>query len=113
MAAIEFPLTTYPLSDKTNFRDDHTIARDLLDDGEMRIRVIGTDTYDTLRLVFAPLDDVAAAALQAYLRTNRVTEFYITYQSATYTGYLWSEVRARPFDAILSTISVAFRGKVS
>lgn len=113
MAAIEFPLATYPLSDNTNFQDDHTVARDLLDDGEMRIRVMGTDTYETIRLVFAPLDAATAAVLQTYLRTNKTTEFFITYQSVTYTGFLWSEVRARPFDAILATVSVAFRGKVS
>lgn len=111
--ATVFPLTTYPLSDNTNFMDDHTVARDLLDDGEMRIRQIGTDTFELLRLVFAPLDAATTAVFQTYLRTNKTTEFEITYQSVTYTGYLWSEVRVRPLDAILTTVSVAFRGKVS
>ena len=115
--ATAFPLSTYPLSDKSTFVDDHSVIRDLLDDGTMRVRVVGDSTYRTIRCVFEHLSSTTLNTFQAYLITNRVTEFTLTIAfsspSMTYTGYFWSEPQVTVSNGSLYTVTVDFRGSVS
>ena len=50
--ATPFPQSTYTISDRTQFNDDHVVSRDLLDDGSMRLRVLGDSSYQIIRCVF-------------------------------------------------------------
>ena len=76
--ATTFPLTTYPLRDSSVMADDPVMARDILDDGEMRIRQLGASSFATIRCVFNPISTDTKITFQAYLRANRATEFDMT-----------------------------------
>ena len=114
--ATTFPLSTYPLSDKTRMDDDHVVARDRLDDGSMRIRVLGSDTFRIIRCVFEHLTEAQASTFEAYLITNRATEFDMVIDSqspiTTYQGYIWSDPRISVTSGFLYTFQFDFRGKV-
>lgn len=114
--ATTFPLSTYPLSDKTRMSDDHTVARDLLDDGTMRVRVLGGSTYRLIRCVFENLTESQASTLEDYLITNRVTEFDMVLDSespiTTYQGYLWGDPQITVAHGVLHSVRVDFRGEV-
>ena len=113
--ATEFPLSTYPLRDSSRMQDDLVTSRDRLDDGNMRIRVLGTDTFHTIRCVFAPMGESTKVTFEAYLRTNKATEFDIVTDSSsptvTYRGYMWSDPSYSQSNG-LYTVSFDFRGKV-
>ena len=112
--ATTFPLSTYPLSDRTRISEDHTVLRDLLDDGTMRVRVVGSSSFAVLSLVWEYLDGSTCDALLSYIKTNRVTEFDITvaYSSpvVTYTGYFWDDPQVTPSQGKLYTVTATFRG---
>ena len=113
--ATTFPLSTYPLRDTTRMQDDLVTARDVLDDGNMRIRVLGTDAFQVIRCVFNPISESAKVTFEAYLRSNTATEFDIVTDTSsptvTYRGYIWSDpVYAK--SSGLYTVSFDFRGIV-
>lgn len=114
--ATSFPLSTYPLSDRTQVNEDHVISRDLLDDGEMRVRVLGGSTFRTIRCVFQYLTEAQSSTFEAYLIANRATEFTMVIDSqspvTTYQGYIWSDPALSVSEGILYTWSFDFRGKV-
>jgi hypothetical protein len=114
--AIAFPLSTYPLSDRTQINDEHTVARDVLDDGTMRIRVLGDSTFRTVRCVFNYLTESESSTFEQYLITNRATEFTMVLDSqsptTTYQGYIWSNPSVSVRDGNLYTWQFDFRGKV-
>ncbi len=119
--ATTFPLSTYPLRDSSVMEDDQVISRDVLDDGEMRIRQLGGSNFATIRCVFTPISVDTKITFQAYLRANRTTEFDMTIDTPSassptvvakiYRGYLWSDPRYQKQDG-LYTVSFDFRGKV-
>jgi hypothetical protein len=113
--ATAFPTSTYPLRDTTRMGDDLVTMRDRLDDGNMRIRVLGTDVFHDISCVFSPMSEASKVTFQAYLQANRATEFTITLDSSsptvTYQGYIWSDPRYAK-DSGLYTVSFDFRGKV-
>ena len=113
--ATVFPVSTYPLRDSTRMQDDFITARDVLDDGNMRIRVLGGDTFQTVRCVFNPMPIASKVTFEAYLRTNRATEFDLVTDSSsptvTYRGYIWGDPSYNQDDG-LYTVSFEFRGKV-
>jgi hypothetical protein len=114
--ATAFPLTTYPLSDRTQFNAEHVVARDVLDDGEMRLRVLGASTYCTIRCVFSPMTKATSDTFEAYLITNRATEFTMVLTDAsptvaTHQGYIWSDPTVSVSNG-LYTWSFDFRGKI-
>lgn len=115
--ATAFDLTTYPLSDRTQFFSDHTVVRDILDDGNMRMRVLGGDSFRLIRCVFQPMSEAASTAFEAYLITNRATEFTMTFTFGSpqdvYTGYIWGEPALTITDGTLHYWSFDFRGKAS
>ena len=111
--ATTFPLSTYPLRDTTRMQDDLVTARDVLDDGNMRIRVLGTDNFQVIRCVFNPMTVASKVTFEAYLRTNVATEFDIVTDSSsptvTYRGYIWTDPTYQKADG-LYTVSFDFRG---
>lgn len=111
-----FPLSTYPLSDKTRMDDSQTVARDVLDDGTMRVRVLGSDNFRTIRCVFEHLSASQASTFEAYLNANRATEFDMVIDSespiTTYQGYIWSDPSVSVSHGRLYTFRFDFRGKV-
>ena len=114
--ATAFPLTTYPLSDRTQFNAEHIVARDVLDDGEMRIRVLGASTFVIIRCVFSPMSKATSDVFEAYLITNRSTEFTMVLSDAsptvaTHQGYIWSDPTVSVSNG-LYTWSFDFRAKV-
>lgn len=116
--ATAFDLTTYPLSDRTSFINDKTVMRDILDDGNMRIRVLGGDTFRTINCIFKHMSEATSAAFEAYLITNRATEFTMTMPWSSspidiYTGYIFSDPSVTVVDGIWHVWSFQFRGKVS
>lgn len=115
--ATTFPLSTYALSDRSRFIDDHTVARDMMSDGSMKVRVLGSSNYRTINCVFEYLDTTTFQTFMSYLRTNRVTEFDLTISFAspaeTLTGYIWSDPRVTPAYGRLYTVDFDFRGVVS
>ena len=114
--ATVFPLTTYPLSDRTRTDEDPGVARDRLDDGEMRVRVLGSSTYRQIRCVFGYMTETESTTFEAYLITNRATEFTMVIDSqspvTTYQGYIWSNPAVTVTEGGLYTWSFNFRGKV-
>jgi len=114
--ATAFDLTTYPLADRTQFVSDHTAVRDVLDDGNMRIRVLGDDTFRLIRCVFMPMSKSESAAFENYLITNRATDFTMTFAWSSpedvYTGYIWGDPRLT-VNGPLHFWSFDFRGKAS
>lgn len=110
-----FPLSTYPLDSTTGLEDEHTVERDLMDDGEMAVRVLGASTYRIFTCVFTPMSVQTAKTFADYLRTNRATEFDIitayTSPVTTYRGYIWSNIEEDNTEGNLSVFSFAFRGK--
>lgn len=109
--AIPFPLSTYPLSDRTQFNAEHIVARDVLDDGEMRVRVLGGSAFSTIRCVFNPLDQSTSDTFGAYLVTNRATEYTMVINSITHQGYIWSDPAVSISNG-LYTWAFDFRAKV-
>jgi hypothetical protein len=114
--ATAFPIATYPLGGRTRFVDDHTIKRDVLDDGTMRVRVVGASTYRTISCSFEFISETVSAALEAYLITNRATEFDIPLEFGspltTYRGYFWSNATTSVTNGQLHTVTIQFRGAV-
>ena len=119
--ATTFPLSTYPLRESSVMTDDAVMARDILDDGEMRIRQLGASNFATIRCVFNPISVNTKMTFQAYLRLNRATEFDMTVETPAassptiatkiYRGYIWSDPTYQKQDG-LYTVSFDFRGKV-
>jgi len=113
--ATAFPTSTYPLRDTTRMQDDYVTMRDRLDDGNPRIRVLGTSIFHEIRCVFNPMSEADKVTFQAYLQTNKATEFTITTDTSsptvTYQGYIWSDPSFSK-DSGLYTVSFDFRGKV-
>lgn len=113
--ATTFPLSTYPLRDTTRMEDDLVVERDRLDDGEMRIRVLGTSTFHMIRCVFNPMTAATKVTFEAYLRANASTEFDMVTDTSsptvTYRGYIWTDPKYAQQDG-LYTVSFDFRGKV-
>jgi len=119
--ATTFPLSTYPLRETSVMSDDPVMARDILDDGEMRIRQLGASNFSTIRCVFNPISTDTKITFQAYLRANRATEFDMTIDTPSpasptvtttvYRGYIWSSPTYQMQDG-LYTVSFDFRGKV-
>jgi len=114
--ATTFPLSTYQLSDRSRFTDEQTVAQDLMSDGSMKVRVLGSSTYRTINCVFEYLDSTTFQTFMSYLRTNRVTEFDMTIAFSspqeTITGYIWSEPRVTVSEGKLYTVDFDFRGAV-
>jgi len=115
--ATAFDLTTYPLDDQTRFQSDKTVMRDILDDGNMRIRVLGDDTFRTISCVFQLMSESSSAAFENYLITNRATEFTMTFGFGSpqdvYTGYIWSAPQVTVTEGVWHTWAFDFRGKAS
>lgn len=116
--ATAFDLTTYPLSDATRFINEKNVMRDILDDGNMRIRVLGADSFRTINCVFKHMTEATSAAFEAYLITNRATEFTMTMPWSVspidvYTGYIFSDPQMVVVDGFLHVWSFTFRGSVS
>ena len=115
--ATTFPVSTYPLSDRSRFEDDHTIARDMMSDGTMKVRVLGSQTFRTINCVFEHLSTTTFDTFMAYLRTNRATEFDLSIAFAspqeTITGYIWSDPRVTVTEGDLYTVSFDLRGYVN
>ena len=113
--ATTFPLSTYPLRDSSRMQDDLVTMRDRLDDGSMRIRVLGTSNFSTIRCVFNPMSVASKVTFEAYLRANTATEFDIITDSSsptiTYRGYIWSDPSYTKRDG-LYTVSFDFRGVI-
>ena len=107
-----FDVTTYPLSADTKAPRGATIARDILDDGSPRIRVLGGE-FATVELFFNPMDSVKAQSFEAYISANYATEFDITIRGTTYRGYIWSDLSddaSKGSNAVMYQLD--FRGKV-
>lgn len=115
--ATAFNLSTYPLSDQTTLINEKNVMRDILDDGNMRIRVLGGDTFRNISCVFQLMSEATSAAFENYLITNRATEFTMTFTFGSpqdvYTGYIWSEPSVAVIDGIWHQWSFVFRGKAS
>jgi hypothetical protein len=119
--ATTFPLSNYRLRQSSVMSDDPVMARDILDDGEMRIRQLGASNFSTIRCVFNPISTDTKITFQDYLRTNRATEFDMTIDTPSpssptivakiYRGYIWSSPTYQKQDG-LYTVSFEFRGKV-
>lgn len=112
----EFDQASYPLSDKTTMTSDFVVARDRLDDGTGRIRVLGTSTFRIINCVFENLTEAQSIALENYLIANLATEFTMVVSglsgSNTYQGYLWSDPYQSVRDGAWYTVKVDFRGEV-
>lgn len=110
-----FDLTTYPLSDRTRMVDDLTLARDLMDDGTMGVRVLGSDTFRTIRCQFEPMSEATSAAFSSYLITNRATELDMVFTFGspleTYRGYIWSQPTFSVVSGFWHIWQFDFRGK--
>ena len=115
--ATAFDLTTYPLSDQTTFLNEKNVVRDVLDDGNMRLRVLGGDSFRSITCVFQLMSEATSAAFENYLITNRATEFTMTFAFGSpqdvYTGYIWSEPNVTVIDGVWHQWTLTFRGKAS
>jgi len=115
--ATTFPLSTYALSDRTRINYDNTVARDLLHDGTINVRVLGDSSYATVNCVFEYLSGSTADSLLSYVQTNRVTEFdlVITYASPVVkvTGYIMTDPVVTVSNGQLYTITFDLRGSLS
>jgi len=113
--ATTFPLSTYPLSATTGMEDDYAVERDIMDDGEMAVRVMGASTYREFKCVFQPMSLQTSKTFTDYLRTNRATEFDIvtawSSPQTTYRGYIWSNTQVDASEGNLVIPSFTFRGK--
>lgn len=114
--ATTFPLSTYPLSDKTRVSDDQVVSRESMDDGFPRIRVLGSNTFRVISCVFENFTEAQASAFEDYLNTNRSTEFDIVLDSqsptTTYRGYIWTDPRATVTQGVWWNYTFDFRGQV-
>jgi hypothetical protein len=108
--ATTFDVTSYPLEASTRFIHQPRVARDTLDDGSPRIRVLG-DEYAEIDLVFEPMNATTAQAFEGYIYTNIATEFDITHRGATYRGYLWSDLQTDDTLGGGTIFSIRFRGR--
>lgn len=112
--ATTFPVSTYPLSDRTRILPQQNIARDMLDDGTPRVRQFSATNHCTVNCVFEYVTGDTVDALLAYLNTNKTTEFdlVIPFSSpvVTVTGYLWSDPDVTVTEGKLYTVSVDIYG---
>ena len=110
-----FDTTTYPLSDRTRFIDDLTVARDIMDDGEIGIRVLGDSTFRVIVCEFQPMTEAVSAAFSSYLITNRATELDMVFTFGspleTYRGYIISSPQLVVSNGKLHLWRFDFRGK--
>jgi len=114
--ATTFPVSTYPLEEATRMEDDDPVMLDVLDDGEMRLRVLGTSSYQRIRCSFTPMTPQQKDTFAAYIRTNRAVEFDLTTDSTSptilYRGYIVpATARYNPRSGYYS-VTMDFRGKV-
>jgi len=114
--ATTFPVSTYPLEEATRMEDDDPVMLDVLDDGEMRMRVLGNSSFHRVRLAFTPMTPQQKDTFATYIRTNRATEFDLTTDSTSpailYRGYIVpSSTRYNP-DNGYYRVTMDFRGKV-
>lgn len=112
--ATTFPVSTYPLSDRTRILPQQNIARDMLDDGTPRVRQLSATNHCMVNCVFEYVSGATADALLTYLNTNKTTEFalVIPFSSpvVTVTGYLWSDPDVSVSNGKLYTIQVNLYG---
>ena len=110
-----FDLTTYPLSDRTRMVDDLVVARDIMDDGTLGIRVLGGDTFRVIACEFEPMTEATSAAFSSYLITNRATEldmvFTLVSPLETYRGYILTPPQLNVRDGVWHIWRLDFRGK--
>jgi hypothetical protein len=110
-----FDLTTYPLSDRTRMDDILTVARDVMDDGTLGVRVLGDDTWRVIGCEFEPMSESTSAAFSSYLITNRATELDMVFTFGspleTYRGYIWSAPRFTIKEGIYHIWRFDFRGQ--
>jgi hypothetical protein len=96
-------------------QDDFVTMRDRLDDGNPRIRVLGTDDFQIIRCLFNPMSIASKVTFEAYLRANKATEFDIitddSSPTVTYRGYIWSDPRYALSNGYY-TVGFDFRGMV-
>ena len=114
--ATTFPISTYPLEQATRMEDDDPVVLDVLDDGEMRLRVLGASSFHLVRCAFTPMSPQTKDTFAAYVRANRATEFDLSTDSTSpaiiYRGYIVpSSVRYNPSSGYYS-VTMDFRGKV-
>jgi len=110
-----FDLTTYPLATETFMADDLNVARDIMDDGTLGIRVLGSSAYRTISCVFEHMDAATSAAFAAYLVTNRATELDMLFgfrsPQDTYRGYIWGNPSFTVVEGVWHVWTMEFRGK--
>ena len=110
-----FDTTTYPLSDRTQFSDELNVARDIMDDGTMGIRVLGDDTFRTLRCEFEPMSEQVSNDFAAYLVTNRATELDMVLAFGSpqerYRGYIFAPPQMNVIGGRWHVWRLTFRGR--
>lgn len=117
--ATTFPVSTYPLNDRTRITGAKPVKRDIMDDGTPRFRSLGDGNYRMLRIVFNPLTEQEMQDLLDYLNTNKATEFDVAMPFGSpiqnYTGYFWNEPNVSTYQGSAKdfTVSVDFYGSVA
>ena len=107
-----FPVDQFPLlqgAGQAGHEDG--VKRDIMDDGEGRLRVTRTDQYTKLPLHFQPMYESDASALLAFLRANPTTVFALDYSGETWEGELWSVPTSEKSDGMW-WVQSSFRGKL-
>lgn len=92
--AVAFPAALAGQLERSSpFENDNNVKTDMLDDGEPRQRVLGTDVYDDIRCHFKSLPAADYATLRTFLITNRTEEVTWTIDGVNYSGRLKGRIR--------------------
>jgi hypothetical protein len=89
--ATDFDVTTYPLETSTAFNHGLGTRLDRMDDGTVHSRTISSQKPVRINCAFNPQTDTSSEAFLQYLYDNAATEFNVTHNGKTFTGYLDGE----------------------
>ena len=88
MATVIWSDALYPLIEGTAQRPQFSTAVDDMDDGTLHVRVLSTDTFNTISVEVIPLSATESASFYSYLVTNRANEILITINTKLIFGYI-------------------------
>ena len=86
--ATAWDTASYPLDGATSFNFGDKNRVDRLADGTVRNRVVTSVKPVVLPVALSPMDEATSAAFQSGVLFSPGTEYAITHNGTTYTGYI-------------------------
>jgi len=89
--SVAFPAGYY-LTKESTATVHRNVATDRMDDGSMHVRLLGSESYDTIRCVLPYLSQVEYLSFKAWFLSARADEVTMVLDGQSYTGYIASDL---------------------